>query len=679
MSAPNTSQASSVLLQIEDDFERCRATDIAVYAPSSFRRATNLLGELHQEWPGLAGDRLEERVSRAREALQHADSVAQATRPHLWPLVGLRAQAVRDSALGSRAPDELRTAEDCYWAAVERAEAHDFDAADERAHAGVRAYRAASAASLERGALLQHARDIEEGRGILGHDDYDEAQAELKRLRSDLKTATSGELPLAELRSRIADRATWLQRQTQPPAGHGGGGGSPTDGLQIHIDPGSPLAPGTREPPPAVDRMRIGERQANALTVHWRDSATGFITSQVLERSVGDAPFVAIAEPPRSSTGWSSWVDSGLDPDTRYTYRVRTLNDNGYSVTLRANMAVGYTRNAEDLPVWRIQLYVRVADVSDAGTDDRDFLVALQSASANYGPNGNRLWLDHGPRLINVWPPRWQDDLTRASEFTYDLSLDHVSQLADITEITMIKRGEDAAAIAEIALQVNGREVFRKHFGESASTCLWLGEGGGHEPYFTIGHAELRASPSWQGYPGQPPDPPYRFENDELVSRFEAIVGDSIHETAAHWRYATRQVRVTTSVEGEQAQQIFVRLLLHADSGHLIVPDPDITLTFTVQLSITCNSTNTEATVGLVAQDVDSNASYGALINLFALALAPAGPAVLAYLTTLANRAAKAGFQPVAEHIVLNSNGRCPSLSVDADVDGNASIRFRPF
>ena len=67
--------------------------------------------------------------------------------------------------------------------------------------------------------------------------------------------------------------------------------------------------------------------------------------------------------------------------------------------------------------------------------------------------------------------------------------------LADITEITIIKYGEDIVAIAEIALTVNGKEVLREHSGESASTYLWLGESGGHEGYFTIGYAELRTSP----------------------------------------------------------------------------------------------------------------------------------------------------------------------------------------
>ena len=677
MSAPNTSRASNVLLQLEDHFERCRATDVAVYAPSSFGRATSLLGELGQELPGLVGDTFEERVFRVRDALEHANSVAQAARPHLSRLVGLRAQAVRDSALGSRAPDELRAAEGCYWPAVESAEAQDFDSTDKHAHSGERAYLAALATSLERGALLQLAHDIDEGRGILGRNDYTEAQTELQQLRSDLQTAMSGELPLVELRSKIADRSAWLQRQTQRPVGHGDPG-SPTGGSQTHTDPDQPFAPGTREPPTAVDSMNIGDRQANALAVHWRDSSTSVVTSQVLERSVGGGPFVAIAELPRSSTGFSSWVDSGLQPDTIHTYRVRTLNDHGYSLTLPANRAVGYTRNAGDLPVWRIQLYVRVADISDAGTDDRDFMVALQSPHGNYGPHGNRLWLDHAPRLIGTgWPPLWQDDLARASEFTYDLSLDYVSQLADITEITMIKDGGDAVAIAEVALQVNGREVFRKHFGESASTCLWLGESAGHQRSFTIGHAELRASPGWQGYPGQKPDPPVRLENDEIVSRFEAIVGDSIHGTAAHWRQTTRPVQVTTSVQGEQNNQVFVRLLLHADSGHWFVPDPDITLSFTLQLSIACNDTNTEATIGLVTQDVESNASYGALVDILALGLAPAGIAVRTYLTIMAERAAKDEFQPIAEHIVLNSPGICPKLNIDADRDGNAIIGFR--
>lgn len=123
--------------------------------------------------------------------------------------------------------------------------------------------------------------------------------------------------------------------------------------------------------------MRIHDRRADAMTVTWKDSASLF-ESQNLERSVEDGPFQVIAELAGSSNGWSTFVDTGLDSDKLHRYRVRVQNEYGSNVTVPNDMAVGYTRTVQDLPVWRIQVYLRVADVADGGTAD-SVQVRLQS------------------------------------------------------------------------------------------------------------------------------------------------------------------------------------------------------------------------------------------------------------------------------------------------------------
>lgn len=218
--------------------------------------------------------------------------------------------------------------------------------------------------------------------------------------------------------------------------------------------------------------------------------------------------------------------------------------------------------------------------------------------------------------------------------------------------------------------------MFRKLFGETASTWLWLDEGDGHLPTFTIYHPELRDYPNWQEYIQAPPDLQTVFPNDEIVSRFEAIVGDTIHGTPAVWRTALEPVRVTRApVAGQQFERLTVRLLLRGNVDYL--PDPDVTINFTLQVSLTCNAANTEASLTLVSTDVYASARFDLVVEMLSLAFAPAGEALLVFGRVLAANAAKSSWQPVAERIVFRTLGVCPILQVDQDAHGNASIQFR--
>ncbi len=674
MNASPIEEQNRKLFELENAFERSRAAEVPTYAPASFAKAQRLLQDIRQEWPEYRSrGTLEEQIALVGSALEEASAKAEAAEPRLSNLVRMRAQAIRSSAVAYHAPLELKEAEGLFWDAVRSAEDQDFATTEEIVAAGERRYFEATLKSLEKGALQDLENDVEYAKDLVSGDLYAEAQAELKDLRDATRAARSGEIPPSTLRTRIANRATRLRGRLDT---HGGGALDP-DWRDPPKAPGGGWAPGTFDPPEAPVTMRIRERKPDALTVSWMDRAP-LEEVNFLERSVADGAWQVVAEFGPVS-GFTEFEDTGLEPDTKYRYRVRVENEFGSNVTTWDNIAVGYTRTTEDLPVWRVQLYIRVADVPDAGTGD-SVQVHLNSPLLTYAPNGNNTWLDHAPRLTSVTPPRWEDDFGRGSEFLYDVKSQYVRQLSDITLITLRKQGTDALGIAELALVVNGREVFRKFFGDTASTCLWLDEGEGHSPIFSIWHPELRAAEDWQSYMQAPPDFPNRIPNDEIVSRFEAIAGDSLHGTRARWRAASRPVRVTrATVAGEEFEKVHVRLLLRGDAD--LFPDPDITLGFDLQVSINCNEENTEATLNLVSDEVQASADFDLLVDALLLAAAPAGEALLVYAMYLAREAAKAGWQPIVEHLALDPPvpGACPKVQIDQEPNGDAIVTFRPF
>ncbi len=191
--------------------------------------------------------------------------------------------------------------------------------------------------------------------------------------------------------------------------------------------------------------------------------------------------------------GWKDFDDHGLQPDTEYRYRVRVQSPVRSSATARHNQVVCRTRSAVELPVLRAQVRIRVADVADAGSDD-GLQIKLNSPLPTYLPRGNSTWLDVPPRMIDDDVFAYRDELARGSDTTYDLIVFDLSNLNDITMLSLSKPGDDALGIAEVELLVNHRRVFHKFFGETTATCLWLDQGeAGGPPSYAAWAQELRA------------------------------------------------------------------------------------------------------------------------------------------------------------------------------------------
>lgn len=184
-------------------------------------------------------------------------------------------------------------------------------------------------------------------------------------------------------------------------------------------------------------------------------------------------------------------------------------------------------------------------------------------------------------------------------EFTYDLDLTEVSELTDITMLTIEKQGTDALGIASISLQVNGVEVFDKFFGETASTCLWIDEGDGYFPNYTIFHSELRAHRKWQAYIGSPPQPSPIISNAEVVSRVEGVIGDFLHGKKLYWdEDAFHPVLVAAEKLDDRTLKVDVDLRADVD----FIPDPKIDVNFDLRFEFECEVGAETATATLTVK-----------------------------------------------------------------------------
>ncbi len=370
--------------------------------------------------------------------------------------------------------------------------------------------------------------------------------------------------------------------------GGGGGGGLPPED-QEHMR--QPLI------------TNLVSKTSNSLTLRLMDR-TVYETGYELYRGpsytgpwtlIASWPSPWISSDPNNPIVTLDYTDTGLNPDTRYSYRFRAYNSYGESSFVNDYITL------DGRGVWRLQLRVRTANVEDAGTDD-DVYVALNGR--------NTTWLNYS-----------HNDFERGSEFTYDLLLDGVSDLSDINGMSIENSGSDGLCLESLALLVNGSEIFNQQFGATSSTCRWLDQGSGSQPSFTASRATVRAHPLWQGF--QQPGPPLGLPRVELESRIEGIVGDALHAKDAYWGDldGDRYVEVT----GKDDQRIHVTVDLSAD-----VPgfDAEVDLSFDLRFASACTDGQTPLELPVIAENVHADADfdwYTELATLFLVNLAEEG------------------------------------------------------
>ncbi|WP_426320752.1 hypothetical protein [Microbacterium sp. E-13] len=625
-------------------FARARGGEVPTYAPGAFRVAL----DAWESATTASGDAEQRRraLDEATRALTEAESRATHASRVLRDVARTRARALRDDRERYYAPLQLARAEEHYVEAIARAEEGDLVAAAAEADEARASFQEATLRSLEVGPLAAMENSVDEAEDLVAPEALRAARTEVADIRAALEATRQGNGTVAQLSRRISVGrgriGSGLGEILEPP-------------IIDPLPPGDPVWP----PKPApVDTIRVTNRAADQLTVTWLNAPT-HADHNVLLRQRESGPWLPVAEF-GPLDGWTTHTDTGLDPETLYAYRVRSENDRGTATTGLDDRAGGYTRALNSISVWRVQLAVRVADVSDAGTSD-PIEARLTSPLVTFSPNGNRRWLDHGPQFTGGFGG-WRDDFARGSERVYDLDQRYVRELADITMLTIAKDGSDAVGIAEVRLLVNNIEVFRRLFGETSSTCLWIDDGDGHQPQHTIWHGELRADPRWQAFLGANHFPPLRISNAEIVSRIEGLVGHAIHGTDAYWGEFHSPAWVEATFV--DAERLHVDLDLQADVP--IVSDPEVDIDFDLRFAIDCNPTEGTATLNITTENSGANVDFGFLTELFGTILT-AGQfgRIEDYIATRIEE----NFEPIVQSIELQTGSICPTVTVQPNGD----------
>ena len=198
----------------------------------------------------------------------------------------------------------------------------------------------------------------------------------------------------------------------------------------------------------------------------------------------------------------------------------------GEPISLEVKDMSGVT-SIEDTPVWRAHVRFFTTDVNGGGTDD-PVTVSLNSN------NSTRLYSSY------------RDDFERGHSYGYDLILNNVTKLGDITKLQISKTGVDEWSIKSFTFYVNGKAVYSADF----SGGLWLNTNP-WSSYDTGTHvvtsSDLRNHSLWRSY--IVPAPPIYISGAELMSRIEAIVGDHISDNVLRFSPYVNGSLITHAVQ----------------------------------------------------------------------------------------------------------------------------------
>ncbi len=339
-------------------------------------------------------------------------------------------------------------------------------------------------------------------------------------------------------------------------------------------------------------------------------------------RSVNHGPWETLAtfgELPLNQ--YVAFLDSNAAADAENCYVI--IVSDGFYNSLSTPQRCYITRDGRDLPVHRLQLRIRVPDISGAATDN-DVEVRLQSPSwlvpavTNWRPAGNSTWIDST-----------KDDFGRGSDRTYDLMLSNVSQASDITMITVSKTGDDNLCVAELELLIDGQTAYQQTYGDTAETCVWLTA----DDSFSVTFDDLRDAFEWISL-GLPTFT--GIDGEALASRIEATFGHKLHGTGA-----LRNGSMTTSQRlSESRLEMSVPIVVYDVSwGPIYLGDVDSTVYFDLVLTQTADNLGNPVTK-LSVEDVDADSS-----DLLAVILPLAWPVLYGVSSEIESQVAD--FEPV--------------------------------
>lgn len=634
------------------ELEKARSKDVPTYAPNNFNKCLEYYKQAKWKFANYKDlDEINRDLELALETLKIARLTAKKSNELLFEIVEKRNEINKNEKIRSRFPKKINEAEKNYRKAILLAEEDEFERASKFAVIALNLYQNAKLSALEGEHIKNLKNQLFQTKEILDPAIYEKGLSILSSITKDLKDAQTGNFDGSHLNAKIVIASGKIDSILRLNTGFGLDNYSVDLHDRVFYPPQPPgLAPGTNEPPTPPTYIRIVDRTVNTIAITWRNIISQADANVVLRRE-DDGPWENIAELDVLSE-WQSYTDTtNLQPDRLYCYRIRVRNEFGPRTSSIGNQACGYTRDGNDLTVSRAQLRIRLADITNAGSDD-SISVRLNSPLSVYSPWGNNTWLDYGPDYNMIGMNlQISDDFDRGREFTYDLNLSSLSELSDINMISIKKEGTNDIAIAELALLVNGVLVFDKFFGETASTAEWV------EEYFTINHGELRAHNNW---PTSFPFPSFQISNQELVERLEGIIGHEIHGTNLYWGGFHDADWIEVSYANDSTLHVDVVL-----KAEVIGLNPDAKIEFDFNIAIACSDTS--ASLMITTSNLKIDVDFSLLADILSFGIVEA-------FDDNIKRAIRAGWPAIEETIDFSTGGICPIVEVDQE--GNLNFRL---
>jgi hypothetical protein len=624
------------LKALEQKLEKISASNLPDFAPELFKsveakaRALRSVVEKQDRVP-------EPELRAAQQELETFQTLAKQTRDSIGKAYDFRNASLRLNFIRAHNPALLSRAEKTYDEALKLAGKANFEQARQRANQAATQYQA-----LIRGAKEQTKRQTA---GVLrGHQ---------KAVALDIDALNANPNNPEDLGAieSVSERV----RIGRP--GFDRFGDGILDSPAYYPPP--PTSPGPK--PPVVG---IAKRTKNSIDLALADRSDNETGNRVL-RTTDLSTWQVVAELPAiPKLTFRNYTDGNLQPDTRYCYKIESFNAEG---ARQSNSSCTYTRDANNISVWQLQLRVKVANFADAGSDAP--LRIQIGDTGQYEAVDTHLDYSH-------------DDLERNSDFTYFLNVGHISELSDITNLAISNVSGDEPDhifIEEINLLVNGHEIFGRHFGVTSSSALRIGSHG-------IGHDELRSNPSWQAFVNSSLNdntfnqPPISVASDgrfqirippgEVVQRIEMLAGharSSSYYNRARFKwghFSGPAVEVTQ----KSTNAIHVDLDMEATINNW--PNPDLDIDFDVELTKGCNNAEHKLMVDLSSQNFTSNVDYSLWGEILS-------SGVLTIAEKVINSLAGNSSDPIeGEHLEfrLPQNIDCDSLEARFDPDASLVI-----
>jgi len=274
-----------------------------------------------------------------------------------------------------------------------------------------------------------------------------------------------------------------------------------------------------------------------------------------------------------------------VDPENRVIEAIGGVESNNTTATTQIKVLDVIS---DVTPIWRVQARITTGTVWKAGTDD--------AVAVGLNPK-NATWIDYPG-----------NDFEAGSTALYDMVLENVATLSDISRIQFQKGGEDGWCVAGIELFINksSDRVPSPIYTRSFSPCVWLDPPDSPRE-FTLSYAELRHNPAWTSFRSPDVDGPttITLSNADLVSVVNASVGNQMVRRfgdQANWKSGT-------TIKRRSDNEVDV-----AFSFEVEIPGPNVVVDVALTLRAICVC----GELKLTPQNVSSHLSASAYTEIVA-------------------------------------------------------------